>query len=241
MRTRLYETTPRIADWVESKVGPSDKTSVERLGDLAEDVADFEVTRATGEKLRVSLKYNHAALKHPRPYSLAAACGLDSGSAEDLSHRAKMKRATEPLTQVATLGKKSLYRDLPNETHQMYHTVVEVCADSLNGWLQAGGTRMAERLFSFLVGVNFFKVIVSDRVGDPVDVQDYSQIPLPRTAIATTRNSYLCLKFDNGWQVELRLHTASSRLPRNLRSQLSLKFDAQRIAGLVSSSQLDIS
>lgn len=78
----------------------------------------------------------------------------------------------------------------------------------------------------------FYKVIVETRNGTQVKVQDYLNIPQPMSLAASVKGNRLLLVFNNSWTLNLRIHTASSRIA-DAPSQLSLKFDAQKEVGSV--------
>lgn len=77
-------------------------------------------------------------------------------------------------------------------------------------------------LFRFLVGnLSFYKVI---SYSNKLVILEYSELPMPKAVVASiVKDSYVKLAFDNGWTINMRLHTASSRIGNNV----SLKFDSQ--------------
>ena len=108
--------------------------------------------------------------------------------------------------------------------------ICQVCEASLNNWLSVNKS-IALNLFKFIVSGGFYKAIVETRGGCPVvKIQDYLAISLPSSAKATSANNRLLVQFNNGWLINMRIHTASERIGKPS-SQLSLKFDAQREAG----------
>ncbi len=48
---------------------------------------------------------------------------------------------------------------------------------------------------------------------------------MPTNVIATVNKQYVLLSFDNGWEISMRLHTASSQL----KNSPSLKFDTKAL------------
>jgi len=236
VRTKFYRAAPKVVAWVQSQLGDLRSTEIKRLGDEADDVADFVLVRSGAFVLRVSLKHNHDALKHPRPYSIAQACGITKESPSDRAHRAALVVAVEPIRAVARRTRIYLFAAHPKETQLCYDQVVRVCAISLNSWLS--GSDRSDDLFQFLVGSDFFKVILRSDAAGTIEVQDFRKIATPCSAVATPRGAYLDVKFGNGWHVALRIHNASSRIPTSEQAQVSLKFDAQRIQGKVSRVEL---
>lgn len=209
------------------------------MADDSGDVVDIVVIGMGGRSVRLSVKHNHSALKHPRPYSLAVACGFPSGSREDAQHRGEMKVAADRFRAAAIHRRKTKYNELELEKLELYRDAVKVCANAIARWCVGSSVNRAERLFAFLVGSGFHKVIVSPELSGEIEVQDFSTIAIPSTVVASAGNggSHLRLDFDNGWQIDCRIHTAST-LISSPTSQLSLKFDAQRLKGSVPTEKL---
>jgi len=82
----------KVSAWSLVKMTGADNLTTDRLDDEAGEVADIVLTDGR-VSLPLSIKHNHEALKHPRPYSLAQACGYARGGAEDLGHRQRMEAA----------------------------------------------------------------------------------------------------------------------------------------------------
>jgi hypothetical protein len=232
VRRRHSNAAPRIADWIEGRVGSFRHVQVERMGDSDGGVADIRLLRDGGLLLSLSLKFNHDALKHPRPYSLAQACGFEKESPEDASHRAALDAATADFIRAAKRFECANFSDLPSRTKDMYGEVVAACARSVTGWVASDRARTSACLFDFLVSRGFHKVIVPKDEGDRISIEDFTEIPGPASLAAGADGSYLDLRFDNGWDVRMRLHSAAKAI--NLTGgQLSLKFDARKESGQV--------
>ena len=240
IRSRIEQVAPRVVKWIEQQTEPLPGLLVERLGDSANEVADIRILRGTAEALSVSMKFNHSALRHQRPYSLAMACGFTKGSTQDLQHRAGMSRAIQPLVSDAKKTGITEFRQLANATRtRMYADVVDTCAQSVQKWSSDASTKVPRELFQFIVcpGLGFYKVIAAKKVGAPVLVQDFRKIDMPTTVAISRIDQYLLLKFDNGWEIHMRLHSASSDICTN-GGQISLKFDALRKLGAIPSVSL---
>ena len=235
IRSRIEQVSPRVVKWIAQQTSRLPGLLVERLGDSTTEVADIRILRGNAEVLSVSMKFNHEALRHPRPYSLALACGFTKGSAEDLQHRAGMSGAIQPLVSDAKKSGFTEFRQLSNATRsRMYASAVNTCARSIKEWSSKRSEEVPRKLFRFIVcpGLGFYKVIAGKKDSDPVMVQDFRKIDMPTTVAVSCMDQYLSLKFDNGWEIRMRLHSASSDICTN-GGQISLKFDALRKAGAV--------
>jgi len=227
----------RLRTWVIQTGGALSTSTIERLSDRADDVADVVVQWMNGRVLRISIKYNHAALKHPRPFSLAQGCGIPKGDPLDQAHRNDLRDACNPLVLAAQRTKCYKFADFPIEKQLVYEQVVAVCSRSLNLW---GVSRplAARSLFDFVVGHDFYKAIVSPDSTEPVILQDFHRLTLPTSLMSTTEGTYLAIQFNNSWRVQMRIHNASSQIPTNPNRQVSLKFDAQLAHGTVNEQKI---
>lgn len=218
----------KISNWVNSQFGNENKV-VDRLPDVANSVADIEI-KSKKHALFLSIKHNHHALKHPRPYSLAQEFGFAKGTNEDIQHRADMKAVADKFRFLAKGAVK--YTDAEVAKQQMLIEVCQLCEASINKWVAANNA-VSLTAFKFLVSSGFYKVIVDTKTEIPViKIQDYQAITLPSTAKASSVNNRLFIKFNNGWVINMRIHTAKTEISKSS-SQLSLKFDAQKDSGVV--------
>jgi len=239
LRITLKKAGSIAAGWVISELRPGSKSflEVDRSSDGDEGVADLIISTSS-LTLPLSVKLNHDALSHPRPYSLTAAVGL-SGTAIDIDHRSRMDKAGGTFRR--RIGRVETFSLVPHEKAQLYFEICEVCVETLN--VIRKKPKNVAALFNFLVGPGCKKVVVRTNATkdlSEIEVFDYQQIEIPRTVQARTERrteaSSIVMNFDNGWQIGLRIHNASSRIsPAN---QLSLKFDAQRISGKIPPSEV---
>ena len=129
-----------------------------------------------------------------------------------------------------------MFNQVANLVPELYGNVCKACAKSIATF--PNQSLLAEKLFGFLVGPDCKKVIVRTRGTKTlkrIEVVDYTTIQKPTKVTPTIEkrplSSSLVLVFDNGWKIDLRVHTASSRISEN--GQLSLKFDVQRKTGVL--------
>lgn len=230
LRTQYQQSSAKIALWV-ARHFPNQTIVVDRLPDLANSVTDISIQSAS-KTIDLSVKHNHHALKHPRPYSLAQFCGYLKSSPQDVAHRASLDAIATAFRASANSSSK-FNLCAPAQITKLYDDVNKACKASIDGWALVDKS-LPQKLFDFLVNTGFYKVIVDTRAasGVTVTLQDYFVIPKVKTVSTTANANRLIFKFDNGWEINCRLHTASSSISVAPK-QLSLKFDAQRTAGTI--------
>ena len=225
-------TTP----WILNEVGVSKSQAfeVDRHSDSDPGVVDITI-KCASRSLGVSIKHNHDALSHPRPYSLADWMGLANTNIE-IDHRSRMDSATKKF-RIATRGA-TTFPSLPAGVKlKLYQEVCTECAKTVNK--VSSNPVAVSNLFEFLVGSNFKKVIVETNNTSytlrSISVTDYTKIRTATSVKALVDNrpraSSLLLSFDNGWTIDLRIKNASTKISPT--GQVSLKFDAQKKYGAV--------
>lgn len=203
---------------------------IDRLSDNSAKKGDVTDIRISGKDrgVNLSIKHNHSALKHQRPPTTVMWCGYAKGCQEDIEFRDEYKEIIDGflIKSREALPGASLFRELSviNEDYikdNLYFPVCSLVAETIKKLCIL--PRNAEALFNFLVGsVSFYKIIDKE---DEVTILDFTNIGIPKKVdIQQREKSYIDLYFSNGWNVGMRLHTASSCLGR------SLKFDTQAIA-----------
>lgn len=234
LRASLTKAAGFVAPWMLSELNIRGGTAfgVDRHSDSDPGVADITITKGSSS-LGVSVKHNHDALSHSRPYSLADAMGF-AGTAIEVDHRKRLEAATTRF-RVAARGA-TTFPSLPAGVKlKLYQEACAECATTVNR--VAKNSTAVSTLFNFLVGSDFKKVIVkthhSSRALESIVVADYTKIK-PATSVTASvdnraRASSLVLTFDNGWKIDLRIKNAATRVSSS--GQVSLKFDAQKKAG----------
>lgn len=220
-RNSIRDASEMICEWHISTFGDS-FSRIDRSDDTSPGTADVICEGA--KSVKYSLKLNHDATKHPRPYSLAQWVELVKGCEEDVEHRKQLADVGKMFRVRA--GSATKFEEVKVATKKLYDSVVVVCAENLNEWCPKYS--LADELFTFLVGEGFVKVIteLDGAKLRQVRIQRYDRTPRPSAVAAVAQpKGHLLLKFSNSWVLDLRLHTASSRISR--RGQLSLKFDSQ--------------
>lgn len=233
LRTSFTKAARILSPWILSEVGASGGTAfdVDRHHDSDPGVADLTITKSS-KSLGLSIKHNHDALSHPRPYSLANQMGM-SGLALESDHRKRMGAATSRFRVAA--GGAASFPLVPAAKLKLYQETCAECAKTVN--LASSDKDGVTALFDFLVGSDFKKVIVGTNKSSKslmsITVADYTRIKRPSSVKASVDNrsraSSLILTFDNGWEIDLRIKNASTHI--NPSGQVSLKFDAKRKTG----------
>lgn len=228
LQKRFEKAADRISAWLEKQFdGLEGEYTVERLPDSAAvqgDVTDIKVSRS-GQNINLSIKHNHHALKHQRPPSTAQHCGYPKYSEQDVEFRERLDEILERF--LSNAKKLKAEAEKFNElkvidgnfiNSELYDPVCHHVADSINALCQTPDKVLS--LFNFIVGNDdYTKVIVS---ANSIQLFKFSDLADPDSVVATVSSpNYVALDFSNGWKINLRLHTASSRLGK------SLKFDSQ--------------
>ena len=154
--------------------------------------------------------------------------GLDFES----DHRKRMDAAVRRFRTAA--GGATSFPLVPAAKLKLYQEACAECATTVNK--MSSNKDAVSNLFSFLVGSDFKKIIVetnNSKSLHSITIADYTKLKRPQSVKVSVdhrpRASSLVLTFDNGWQIDLRIKNASTRISPT--GQVSLKFDAQKKAG----------
>lgn len=236
LRNSFTKAAGIVTPWILTEVGVSKSQAfeVDRHSDSDPGVVDITI-KCASRSLGVSIKHNHDALKHPRPYSVADWMGLANTNIE-IDHRSRMDTAIKQF-RIASRGAIT-FPSLPAGAKlKLYQDTCAECAKTVN---KASSNPVAvANLFEFLVGSNFKKVIVetnnTSHTLRSISVSDYTKIKTATSVKASVDNrpqaSSLILTFNNGWTIDMRIKNASTRISPT--GQVSLKFDAQKKHGAV--------
>jgi hypothetical protein len=235
LRSSFVKAAKTSADWIVEEIGGNTGIAfkVDRASDGDVGAADL-VVASKNKNLLISVKHNHDALSHPRPYSLVEAVGF-RGTRFESDHRDRMSNVSDRFRKASNNA--TSYGAAPAAKLQLYYDVCDECSTSLGRI--AKGAKTVEQIFNFIVSPGCKKLVVrtdsTSKALSGIEVFDYTQI-IPPTKLATrvdrrSKAASLILDFNNGWRIDMRLHTASSRVSTS--GQLSLKFDAQRELGVL--------
>ena len=217
----------KFYNWFLSISTNNDRIEIDRFADNTGEVYDLSIN-----KVCFSIKHNHYALKHPRPYSLAQQCGFNKGSKEDIIHRNKLMIISDNYRD--NLNEIQKYSENKELLFDLYSKINLACKNSLEEWINIKPI-IAFNLFNFIVGSNFYKIIVkTNKPKLQIEIQDFLNVPQPKSFLCffnKNKKNYLSLNFSHGWVVEMRIHSAKSLIQLEYDKQLSLKYDAKKIKG----------
>jgi hypothetical protein len=208
-------------DWFDN----ADAITIDRLGDdnaKNTDPTDIKlgVLLKTGEFIEknFSLKHHHDALCHPRLPSLPQQCGFAKGSKEDVSYRKKYSKIWEDF------GKKvkeinpniKTYSELDkiNPVIKINYLYVPLMKNSVNFMKKCYNKKnRVVAFFYYLVGKTEYLVIKNEK--ENVIIKYFDNLKKPNKLnikYSKNRKNHLLLEFNNGWKIDSRIHTASSRI-----------------------------
>lgn len=206
--------------------------TIERLTDDAAkkgDVTDIRII-TSGNIINLSIKHNHLALKHQRPSAIASQCGFIKKSLEDLTYRKAYKKVTDDFLSSANVLRNGaqyfseLIAIQPNFINaQLYSPMCNLVCNFLNTNVSQQSNN-AQDFFNFIRGMTDYHKIVVDH--KKIEIYEFASVSSVTSLTAALRkDSYIDVSFSNGWDIAMRLHTASSEI-----KGVSLKFDTQLIS-----------
>lgn len=171
------------------------------------------------ETKNISVKHHHAALCHPRLPSLAQQCGYKKSGKIDKKYRESYKKIWEDFySKVKVLKPKpKTYAKLDriNKKYR-YDWLYEPLQRNTVQFLRAhaNDSKCAASFFKYLVGSNEYYVLKNET--NCIEVKHFVGIKPPTSFhIAypwhNNKTTFL-MEFGNGWEITMRLHTASSRI-----------------------------
>lgn len=208
-----------IYDWLARK---STFAKVERLPDSAGrngDVTDVRIWDHNHTEINLSIKNNHRAIKHQRPGSLIQQLGFPKGSHHDKRFRKSLHKIYEQFHSVLEEPNPVYFKEVEDLKYPLIYTpVCALISNTLN--LFADSTTVSSNFQEFLIGNRgFFKLMVMDSV---IEILDFHNVKPSSYMTSKSSENYVYVDFNNGVKVNMRLHTASSRITENI----SLKFDS---------------
>lgn len=220
--TRFTKASIIVVDWLVTKI---DIKEVSRLPDTTGtkgDVTDIRIVGMDNTILNLSIKNNHKAVKHQRPGSLIQQLGFLKTSSIDETYRKELTSIYQNFhNEIQNINPTpTLFREVEDLKYPLiYRPVCSLVSKTIN--LFSRDIEISNQYQSFLIGnTNFYKVIVNDGY---VDIIEFNEIIRSSHMISTWSENYVFVDFKNGIKINMRLHTASSRISENI----SLKFDSQ--------------
>ncbi|MDV3002658.1 MAG: hypothetical protein N5P05_004313 (plasmid) [Chroococcopsis gigantea SAG 12.99] len=218
-----------LVQWLEPQFLISRQASliIDRLPDQNQtDVTDIRIG-LPGETINLSIKHNNVALRHQRPGTTPIHCGYAKSSTEMEQFKQQYKAIAENFT--LQTGQAQLFAELPHILIEelLYAPVCHLVAEFIN----IHSPDCAPALFQYLVGSKDYYKIIIDTNARKLTIQHFNYLAAPSSVNALVRKQYVDLTFDNGWEITMRLHTASSRLT----GSPSLKFDTKALNNYLAS------
>ena len=200
------------------------------------DVRDIIVTTSKNEQVGISVKNNHAAIKHSRLSDRIDFGKQWAGCPVSSQYFDQVKPIFSQLSHWQSTKEITLFSKIPNKAASIYLPVLTAFEDELNRLCMKNGELFVSRMFEYLLGTHdFYKVIKCDKDSN-VTIQSMNmkgtlgwgrkwKIPNQIESIRrkARSNSTLHVSFAGGWLLSFRLHNARSLI------EPSLKFDIQLI------------
>ena len=109
---------------------------------------------------------------------------VDCWSKRSYEDKIHTKICLQFLTIRNALNELTKYNQDKNLLFKLYENVNQVCVQSLNEWLKIN-TNSALNFFNFIVGTNFYKIIVKeDKIFPIIEIQDFLNVPQPKILYA---------------------------------------------------------
>lgn len=218
---------------------------------IAGDVRDVLCLRGSEWNIGLSCKHNHQAVKHSR-LSDRIDFGkewFEKPCSQDYFD--KVKKVFTPLREIRdeskAKGKPETWDSIADKDEQCYIPVLEAFMIELRRLDAAYPNEIPARLIKYLIGINdFYKVIMNDKrrftmiesvningtlnqkCGKKKALVDVPLMKLPtrfyEIGFKEGSKNTIVVVCDQGWNVSMRIHNASSKI------EPSLKFDVQLMA-----------
>ena len=238
----MENSLPTIAAWIKTKINFEKKTYLDRLPDQNKtenrnDHSDIKIFNEV-KQIGISVKYNHKAVFHGRPYNLPIKCGFKKDSLESIQFQNIQMNRTNELKEIIPPG--TIFSD--NGVKEEYQAVwaefmkdiVSNCSNFLN---EHGRNKNTVRfVYKTIVGASFntpyedrFRLILDK---NKLIIEDISNLTLPNTMTSSILQKgviyqwFLCIRFDNGLLIECR-HKHDSNEMSKFNTQVKIKPDWQ--------------
>lgn len=215
------------------------------------DVRDVLCLRGVDWQIGLSCKHNHEAIKHSRLSDSIDFSKEWFGKQCSEEYFDEVKKVFVPLRQKRDESKESgspaLWEEIPSKEENCYAPILEAFMKELKRLDAAYPREIPASLIRYLIGRNdFYKVIMNDKrrftqiesiningslnkaLGKKKALVDVPRIKLPTKfydiSFKESSKNTIVVVCDEGWNVSMRIHNASSRV------EPSLKFDVQLIA-----------
>ncbi|MEG2323385.1 MAG: HaeIII family restriction endonuclease [Anaerovoracaceae bacterium] len=216
------------------------------------DVRDVICLRMqNGWQIGFSCKHNHHAVKHSR---LSDMIDFGKEWLEIPCSEEYFSKVVPLFTTLRTMrdeskaaGKPVLWEEIEDKAENYYRPILQAFIDELQKINAENGGTVPEALIRYLLGrYDFYKVITDDRnrttrveainIAGTLNVSAGKEKPIAKVPLLKMPTQFYHIGFkadsdntievvcDEGWQISMRIHNASSRV------EPSLKFDVQLIS-----------
>lgn len=230
MQGEYNHTATLLSTWLNQNFDLGNTITIDRLNDSAGQagiVTDIRLENGF-QNINLSIKHNHFALKHQRPEGVPQSLGIMSGSDLDIDYRNGLSLLMDDFFNNARIVHPNLekWSELKEiDSNYINSNLYEPINDYVRNFLMSQNNRAAQ-YFNFLVGTeNYYKII---DLPNQIEIREFNNLPIPDSfTINVIRSSTISVAFSNGWDIPMRLHTASSRIPSTAANSTGLKYDSQ--------------
>jgi len=244
-KLKMVKSLETIADWIQTKISLNIKTELDRLPDkdsknTESGHSDIDL-RSPEKKIALSIKYNHQAVFHGRPYTLPEQCGFDESSdeakkfmKEQYQRSDELRSRIAPGTEFALPERKGVKEEYQKDWGDCMRDLVMNSSNFLNSHGQ--NKNLVKFIFNTIIGSvktmsgeETYRLILK---GKKLTIQDISSLSYPKSLKAEAKQRgviyqwFLFITFDSGLVIKSR-YKHDERVITNFNTQLKIKPDWQ--------------
>ena len=244
-KLKMDKSLKTISDWIQTKIPLNAATELDRLPDRdsqGNQSGHSDISLCSlGKKIALSIKYNHHAVFHGRPYTLPQQCGFSKSSEvtkkfmeKQILRSNELRKIIAPRTVFSLPDRKGVKEEYQRDWGEFMKDLVTNSSDFLNSHGQ--NKDIVEFLFNTIIGsVNSlpgeetFRLILQD---GRLVIQDISTLSFPKSFKAEALQEgviyqwFLYIHFDNGLIIRCR-HKHDKKIITNFDTQIKIKPDWQ--------------
>src|SRR3989338_774401 len=218
---------------------------------IAGDVRDVlaakiqAASRQKGWQIGISCKHNHAAVRHQR-ISPNIDIGVEwFGFPSDENYWKDIRSVFLKVSQYRVNSRISLWRNIPNKPQEIYYPAMVAVRGLFDRIYRANSAGFCSNLLHYLIGREDFYKVILNRKERQVQIEAFNfnktlnqpaggqrpLIQIKRLKFPTQLNrvyfkkdskNTLLIEMNEGWQISMRVHNASSRLEQSLKLDVQL-------------------
>jgi len=207
------------------KINPNNEFNRIKITDPCDgkkgNVSDIELYNDKNENIGLSCKVNNISIKHQRPSSLCNQCGLDNENIK--KYKSEYKNYND--FWFKKINNKINFDNIDkNEKFKLYKSFNKLTQKYLNKL----DSNQVTKYYNFLINYNHVYVLKHETKKKQIKLYDYlyKNSPTKINSIVIKEN-HIIIYFNNGINVDLRLHNASKKITK----MLSLKYDTKILNG----------